>query len=597
MFAALKNRISKGQQTVAIGLGIVSIVVGATVTGAFEPIELGLLDSFFRWRALKETTDDRFLVVTIDEMDISNIGHWPISDRMLTDVVENISKHEPVAIGLDIYRNLSVEPGSVELIELFQNTPYVFGVEKVGEESVPPHATLAALNQVAAADIVIDADGRVRRGLLTLRSAEDEIKPSLSTALALEYLSKQDIVPEVLDSEGLLLRLGQSKIRRFEQNDGGYVNADHHGYQVLMNYRTNYRQFESISMTAVLNGELREEQVRDRIVLLGSTAVSLNDLFYTPIENQNQVAGVYVHAHLASQLVSAALDGKSFLRTVPDYAEWLWALAWLSISIVFSRSILYSNAVRSEAPVWHLLIRLLALCSGLLASSYGLFLAGWWIPVMLPMTTVFTTTALGMSYRNAQLQNLAAFDELTQVANRRHFDQFLASALKAKKQLSLILCDVDYFKAFNDLYGHPTGDSCLHKVAQGLKLAVRSEDLVARYGGEEFVIVLMDADEEKASSVAERIKQQIHQLQIEHEGSQVNPWVTLSCGLASTAHASPISPHELIEHADKALYEAKQSGRNRMVISQWQKHEAINGKMNGVINEEKNSLPQPEEAA
>lgn len=593
MFAALKNRISKGQQTVAIGLGIVSIVLGATVTGAFEPIELGLLDSFFRWRALKEATDDRFLVVTIDEVDISNIGHWPISDRMLTDVIENISKHEPVAIGLDIYRNLSVEPGSDELIKLFQNTPYVFGVEKVGEEPVPPHATLAALNQVAAADIVIDADGRVRRGLLTLRSAEDEIKSSLSTALALEYLSKQDIVPEVLDSEGLLLKLGQSKIRRFEQNDGGYVNADHHGYQILMNYRTSYRQFESISMTAVLNGELREEQVRDRIVLVGSTAVSLNDLFYTPIENQNQVAGVYVHAHLASQLVSAALDGKSFLRTVPDYVEWLWALAWLSISIVFSRSILYSNAVRSETSVWHLLIRLLALCSGLLASSYGLFLAGWWIPVMLPMTTVFTTTALGMSYRNAQLQNLAAFDELTQVANRRHFDQFLASALKAKKQLSLILCDVDYFKAFNDLYGHPAGDSCLHKVAQGLKLAVRSEDLVARYGGEEFVIVLMDADEEKASSVAERIKQQIHQLQIAHEGSQVNPWVTLSCGLASTAYANPISPHELIEHADKALYEAKQSGRNRMVISQWRRHEEINAE----INEETNSLPQPEEAA
>jgi len=589
MFAKLKNQISKGPQTVAMGLSVVGLLVGATILGVFEPLELHLLDRFSRLRASKGVVDSRFLIVTINESDISNVGQWPVSDETLAQVIQNISMYEPTVVGLDIYRNLSVEPGSAQLKKVFQDTPYLIGVEKVGGVPVAPHKTLDALEQSAAADLLVDPDGRVRRGLLTLRSVDGELKSTLSTALALEYLARENIFPEMLDEQGLLMGVGKAKIRRFERSDGGYVNADHYGYQVLMNYRTDYRQFESISMTAVLNGALREEKVRDRIVLLGSTAVSLNDLFYTPLEKRNQVAGVYIHAHLTSQLLSAALDGKPFLKTVPNYVEWLWACFWMLTSVLFCRSILYSNAIKSEAPIWHLLVRMMVLCGGLLASNYGLFLAGWWLPVVLPIAAVLSTTALGVSYRNAQLQNLAAFDELTQVANRRHFDQSLASALKARKQLSLLLCDVDYFKAFNDLYGHQAGDLCLHRVAQALKRAVRSEDLVARYGGEEFVVVLMNAEEDKVVAVAERIKECIGSLEIVHEGSKVNPFVTLSCGLASVAYSGSVSAHELIEYADKALYEAKQSGRNRLVVSRWQ----INP-TEKLLGE---ALPETEEAA
>ena len=310
--------------------------------------------------------------------------------------------------------------------------------------------------------------------------------------------------------------------------------------------------------------------MQGRIVLIGATAVSTNDWFSTPVGG-DQVAGVYIHAHMISQLLDLALEGKPLLKTLPTYAELLWILSWVVASVLMSRSVLYSRSLKSEIPAWQLAARLFGLGGGLLGVSYGLFLVGWWLPVVLPMVSMVATVTLGVVYRNQQLQNLAAFDELTQVANRRYFDQHLAESIKINQQLSLILCDVDYFKPFNDLYGHPAGDRCLQQVAHALRFAVRDSDLVARYGGEEFVVVLPNADSETAATVAARIQQQVSQLKIAHEGSLVSPWVTLSCGVANMiAPDFVLPPLRLIEYADQALYEAKQEGRNRVMMSQWQ---------------------------
>ena len=380
-----------------------------------------------------------------------------------------------------------------------------------------------------------------------------------------------DIYPLAADEDSLSLTLGKSTITRFESNDGGYVNADSGGYQVLMNYRGNYEQFESIGITAVLNNELTEEMVRNRIVLIGSTAVSLPDLFYTPLHREHQVSGVYIHAHMVSQLLGAALDGEPFLRTVPDYLEWLWTIGWAVLSLFASRSTLYSRSIKTELPIWQIFFKFAALSGGLGLSGYGLFLAGWWLPTVLPFVAVLAVLILGFGYRNQQLHNLAAYDELTQIANRRYFDQYLTQSLNANKGLSLILCDVDYFKAFNDLYGHPVGDRCLYQVAQAIESAVRDADLVARYGGEEFVIVLPATDEKSANAVGVRIQSQIRQAEILHEGSLVSEWVTLSGGLISLSKGIQMAPDMVVEYADQALYEAKQAGRNRMVTSQWLK--------------------------
>lgn len=172
---------------------------------------------------------------------------------------------------------------------------------------------------------------------------------------------------------------------------------------------------------------------------------------------------------------------------------------------------------------------------------------------------------------NQELQDLANTDCLTQVANRRQFDQYLAREWKRLEQeglpLSIILCDVDYFKLYNDAHGHLAGDACLQRVAHSLRqVAQRPLDLVARYGGEEFAFVLPHTDAAAALRLAATIHQVIQRLQISHYQSPVSNYLTLSLGLASLVPNPDLDPEILIELADQALYEAKAQGRDRTVV-------------------------------
>lgn len=170
-----------------------------------------------------------------------------------------------------------------------------------------------------------------------------------------------------------------------------------------------------------------------------------------------------------------------------------------------------------------------------------------------------------------QLEQLAAKDALTGLANRRAFDARLASewrrAQRSGHVLSVIMVDVDHFKAYNDTYGHPQGDACLRSVASVLAgVAARTGDMAARYGGEEFVVVLPDTNEAGARVVAERIRAAIVAMQIPHVGSSAAEVVTVSLGVA-TADPARLSASALLMAADQALYSAKRQGRNRVEIA------------------------------
>ncbi len=169
---------------------------------------------------------------------------------------------------------------------------------------------------------------------------------------------------------------------------------------------------------------------------------------------------------------------------------------------------------------------------------------------------------------NRELQRLAALDGLTGVANRRRFDEYLEAEwqrmTREKLPLSLILCDIDFFKRYNDTYGHQAGDACLCRVADALRFcARRSVDLVARYGGEEFAVILPNTTVVGASQVAEEIRSVVNSLEIAHAKSTVSQHVTLSLGIACIHPTPNTSPTMLIAAADAALYQAKEAGRNR----------------------------------
>lgn len=174
---------------------------------------------------------------------------------------------------------------------------------------------------------------------------------------------------------------------------------------------------------------------------------------------------------------------------------------------------------------------------------------------------------------NRNLQRLALVDELTQLYNRRHFNEYLQRQwgimLRAKRPLSLIMCDLDFFKLYNDYYGHQAGDSCLRSIAAAIaSQAKRPGDLVARYGGEELVILLPDTSSYGAAIVAQTIRETVKALQIEHPASPISDRVTLSLGVACLIPKIDGSPSQLIETADLALYEAKKTGRDRAIVHQ-----------------------------
>jgi len=178
--------------------------------------------------------------------------------------------------------------------------------------------------------------------------------------------------------------------------------------------------------------------------------------------------------------------------------------------------------------------------------------------------------AASLQERTLELEKLASTDALTGLANRRTFEEVLAQRWRwlgrEQEPLALLMCDIDHFKAYNDTLGHTAGDHCLQQVAEALTRAVqRPMDLVCRYGGEEFAVILCEADTLGATAVARRIRRALHEIGIGHPSSPTSKRVTLSIGVAASVPTKNRDPHDLLETADSAMYEAKQKGRDRVV--------------------------------
>lgn len=197
--------------------------------------------------------------------------------------------------------------------------------------------------------------------------------------------------------------------------------------------------------------------------------------------------------------------------------------------------------------------------------------SGYLMVTRLDVTTLLENS-LALERANSQLARLSTTDGLTGVANRRLFDRTLVQewlrSARSHQPLSLLMIDIDYFKRYNDHYGHLAGDACLRQVAEVLQAcAQRSGELVARYGGEEFALLLPGADEQAARVVAQRCMDQLRQAQIPHAASAVSSWLTLSIGMATLAALPDQSAEVLVKAADDALYRMKAAGRARFELT------------------------------
>ncbi|BAY24934.1 adenylate/guanylate cyclase with Chase sensor [Calothrix sp. NIES-2100] len=394
MRAKLKQLIWQWRGVLLAVPNVTAIVIALRFTGWLQLLELAALDQFFIFRP-QEPVDERIVIVEINEPDINKLGQWPISDAVMAKVLDNIKQQQPRAIGLDLYRNLPINPGHEKLIKIFATTPNLIGVQKVSHTAdsfqVNPAPELKQRQQVGANDLPLDGDGKIRRGLLYVGLEDETSLEGFGLKLALLYLKTEGITPKASAKNPNFLQLGKGVFPIFEANDGGYMGADAGSYQVLLNYRGTMKHFPKVSISDVLEKRVPANLMQDKIVLIGSTAESLKDLFYTPYSSNlfaspERMAGVVIHANLISQILSSALQGRPEIKTLPEQLEWLWILFWSIFGATLCWQQRHSSTEKRHVPFMANGTGSVFIVAGfLLGGSYLAFLFAWWIPVVPPL--------------------------------------------------------------------------------------------------------------------------------------------------------------------------------------------------------------------
>lgn len=411
-----------------------TVIIGHSL-GAFNLLEWSIRDQFFRWRPL-EPIEKRIIVVTVDEPDIQAVGDWPITDAVLAQLLTNIREQNPRVIGLDLYRDLPEEPGHQDLLEVFKTTPQLIGVEKVTENQVAPPPILEEQGQVAIADMVLDEDRNVRRALLSLNDPETgSIKSGLATQVALNYLKTENIVLEPVNAEKQHFKLGETIFRPMVNGVAGYTQVDLAGYQVLMNWYGPSNRFRQISMQDVLANNIPPDLMRDRIVYIGSTAISTNDFFPTPYNGgfrsvEGPMAGVFVHANITSLLIESALTNRPLLHGWPQKPQWIWIIFWAILGTLGTWHIEFYNHQEGRNPHWIFRPTITTAMGGmvLLGGGYLGFLLGCIIPLIPPLAA-FALSA-GVTTNIFKKQRLQLANQQLEFVNKQLLDY--AATLEAK---------------------------------------------------------------------------------------------------------------------------------------------------------------------
>lgn len=394
MLAKVRNWLFQQRRVLTVAVGVATGVTLLRLSGMLQPWEWAALDQLFRWRPSSSSQNERILIVGIGEKEIQ-AGNWPVSDRVMATLLQKIDAGDPRAIGLDIYRSRPRPPGHEELLQTLAEIPNLVGIEKIGngsEETVTPPEVLDARDRVGFNNVVYDFDGKVRRSLLYWH-VDGESHTSFALKLALMYLKSEGITPKGSPSNQYL-QLGDRVFPMFQSRDGGYTNADDGGYQVLVNFRGPEGTFPRVSMNDVLQGKVPPETFRDRIVLIGSVAPSLKDLFQTPysesfLSSPQRIPGVELHANFISQIVSAAVDDRPLIKVWPNPVEYLWIFAWSLVGAAL--------AWQLRSPAWSL-VGVIVSGGGLLVFCYLLFLPGWWIPLVPPALGLTTSAVVVTGY-------------------------------------------------------------------------------------------------------------------------------------------------------------------------------------------------------
>ncbi|HEY9646900.1 MAG TPA: CHASE2 domain-containing protein [Chroococcidiopsis sp.] len=393
------SKIKRSVQLVAIAsLATTGVIAGLRQLSWLQPLEIAVYDRMMQWRPALPP-DDRLLVVEISEADLKTLQRPTPSDRDVATVMKKLLEYQPRAVGLDLYRDLPQEPGQAELLEQLQSERTIaimnIGTAETGQIPPPPGVSP---KRIGFNDLVIDPDGAVRRNLMFAYIGSDPAF-SFSWKLAQLYLKDQGIEARQDPQYPEWVQLQSATFPPLYPSAGGYQSIDDNGYQVLLNYRSAHTLARQVAFTDVLNGRIDPAWVKDKIVLIGTTAPSSKDLFNTPFSagqsDDPKMAGVIIHAQMVSQILSTALDGRSLLWFWPDWLEMIWIGSW---------------AIAGGCVGWlarhpiQLGAGGIAIIVTLSGASFAIFLMSGWVPVIAPMLAAIMAGGTVIAYRSYIMQ-------------------------------------------------------------------------------------------------------------------------------------------------------------------------------------------------
>jgi diguanylate cyclase (GGDEF)-like protein len=530
----------------------------------FQHLELTSFDQLTRLQP-RQLPDERLLIVEITEEDLETFG-WPLSDDVVAKAIRQIQQFQPAVVGLDIYRNTPQPPGKTALMEEFRRSN-VIGIMNAGKqpdngeveapEGLPPE-------RIGFNDLAIDPDGVLRRNLIFVGNAE---KAYYSFPLRL-VLAYHDELEFQIDPAGRFLTIGESQFPALHAGDGGYSNIDNRGYQILMRFRNPDAPAKTLSISQVLAGEIPEEWVKGNIVMIGSTASSLKDEFFTPYSLDQTaelvMSGVEVHAQSVSQILDIVAGRTALYRFMPQWGEFLWLLWWTLVAGALGWY--------TRRPIM-LLLAAGAVTLGIWSFAGMALVHLVWVPTVEPIAGFLL--ALGLIVGQKALYR-STYDQLTLLPGRDVFlinlHQQLESQLKASPRLPLavVFLDVDRFKLINQSFGHPLGDQVLRIFARRLAAALPESAHLSRMGGDEFAFLLPIYNRSNLEKLLNHIQAELSKPMAvaRHRLS-----ISSSMGIVLVHHQPAPKPEDLLRDAHTAMYRAKALNEYRYEIFATTMHE------------------------
>ncbi|MBD2181945.1 EAL domain-containing protein [Planktothrix sp. FACHB-1355] len=535
---------------------IAGLLLGVRQLEVLQPLELVEFDRATQFQPELEP-DPRILVIGITESDLQAQKRSPVSDRTVATLLAKLQSYQPKVIGLDLYRDLPQPPGHAELLKQLQ-APNIIAISKLesnDSRNVPPPPGVPK-ERIGFNDLVLDPDGVIRRNLMYAYTKADKFY-SFSLRVSLSYLKDKNLDFKVYSNS---LQLGQKTFLRLKPYSGGYQNIGAQGYQILLNYRGR-KVARQVNLTQVLNGSIQKEWVKDKVVLIGTTAPSEKDLFFTPynaIDRQEAaMPGVLVHGQMVSQILSTVLDDRPLFWFWPQWAEALWIWGWSLVGGILVWRFRHPLSLAIAATV---------AVAGLFVVWFICFTHAVWIPFLVPTLALVTTGGTSGIYK---LFYNAFYDPLTGLPNRDLFLKELQKSIdRSKSQVNylfaVIFLDLDQFKIFNEGLGHQAGDEILRIITQRLKAILHAKYTVARIGGDEFAILLADISNiDLVTLVTDKIQKKLYS-PFNLKGQEI--FITASFGIAFNQTGHNYKPEELLRDAHTAMYRAKALGKARYEV-------------------------------